>query len=43
MSAAFSVLGQTYGPENRFYWVVVPLWKTAIPANDENFKENEND
>lgn len=39
MMASFKVLGQTVGPENKFRLVVVPVWTTAVAANDETFKE----
>jgi hypothetical protein len=35
----FKVLGQTFGPENKFRWVIVPVWTLAIEANDDKFKE----
>jgi hypothetical protein len=33
----FTVLGQSFGPEH-FRLVVVPVWTTSIPANDEKFE-----
>jgi hypothetical protein len=37
----FTVLGQSFGPEE-FRLVVVPLWTTSIPANEEKFEVNDN-
>lgn len=36
----YQVLGQTFGPEDKFRWVVVPLWTTAVAANENTFEEN---
>jgi hypothetical protein len=36
----YTILGQSFGPEafrGVSRWVVVPLWCTAVAANDENF------
>lgn len=35
----YTVLGQTFGPENKFRLVAVPLWVTAVAANEPNFKD----
>jgi len=37
--AAFKVLGESIGPESKFRLVVVPIWTTAVAANDATFKE----
>lgn len=34
----FTLLGQSFGPE-KFRLVVVPVWTTSVPANEEKFEE----
>jgi len=35
----FTLLGETFGFDEKTRWVIVPLWTTATPANDETFIE----
>lgn len=37
----YQVLGQTFGPEDKFRWVLVPIWMTAVAANEALINENE--
>ena len=36
---AYTLLGESYGPDAGIKLVIVPIWMTAVAVNEEMFKE----